>query len=248
MSLWFKHDAHFHEHPKCIRLRRLAGVKADSAEVGWWRIVGAAKRLGDWSFEDEEHLREAAGRYYGFVSLYRSVGLLDGLTIHNAKEYQAPLTGAERTAAHRAHKGPSDVTPSVTPDVTGVTPREEKSREERVETRDGVTSKDPIDRIVDIWMSVKYRLPTEKQRAFLFAYLQTFDVSGEARAERLILANPQDPIDAMKKDLAEFRGERIKQLEDEVKAPPPRRAPGLPQTTREILAEMQKLETERGAA
>lgn len=247
MSLWFKHDAHFHEHPKCIRLRRLAGAKADAAEVGWWRVVAAAKRVGDWTFEDEEHLKEAAGRYFGFVSLYREVGLLDDLTIHNAREYQAPLTGAERVAVHRAQKAPENVTPDVTRAVTGVTPRVEKSREERENARNDVTN-EPIDRIVDVWLSVKYRLPTEKQRAFLYAYLQTFDVSGEARAERLILSNPQDPIAAMKDDLATFRGERIKELGTEVEKPTPRRRPGLPQTTRDILAEMQRLDAERGAA
>jgi hypothetical protein len=109
-------------------------------------------------------------------------------------------------------------------------------------------AKEPIDRIVDVWLSVKYRLPTEKQRAFLFAYLQTFDVSGEARAERLILSNPADPIEAMKADLAEFRGERIKHLESEVKAPPPRRRPGLPETTRDILRQMKELDAIRDGA
>jgi hypothetical protein len=109
-------------------------------------------------------------------------------------------------------------------------------------------AKEPIDRIVDVWLSVKYRLPTEKQRAFLFAYLQTFDVSGEARAERLILSNPADPIEAMKADLAEFRGERIKHLESEVKAPPPRRRPGLPQSTQDILRQMKELDAIRDGA
>ena len=111
-----------------------------------------------------------------------------------------------------------------------------------------VATKEPIDRIVDVWLSVKYRLPSDKQRAFLYAYLQTFDVSGAARAERLILSNPADPIAAMKDDLAAFRGERIKELGAEVEKPAPRRRPGLPQTTREILAEMQRLDAERGAA
>lgn len=97
MTIWFKHDAHAEDHPKFIRLRRLAGNKADAAEVGWWRLVAAAKRMNEWSFEDEEHLRHVIKRYYGFVELYRAVGLLDGLVIHNGDEYQASQDPKART-------------------------------------------------------------------------------------------------------------------------------------------------------
>lgn len=141
MSIWFKHDAHFHEHPKTMRLRRLAGSRADAAEVGWYRILAAAKRLGSWEFEDEDHLRDSIGRYYGFVELYRSVGYLDGLTIHNGEEYQAPLTPAERQRVSRAQRDKRHDAP-----VTDVTPRVEKSRESRADTgaRD-IESQDPAD-------------------------------------------------------------------------------------------------------
>lgn len=126
-SLWLKHDAHFGEHPKTLKLRRLAGRHADAAEVGWWRIVEGAKRYGEWAFEDEEHLAHVAGAYVRYVDLYRQVGLLDDLTIHNAEEYQAPASGAERTAKHRSARNVDVVTP--------VTPREEKSRTEKSRER-----------------------------------------------------------------------------------------------------------------
>jgi hypothetical protein len=127
-GIWFRHAANFGEHPKTLRLRRLAGSKADSAECGWWRILEAAKRYGSWTFDDEEHLRHAAGRYAALIPLYRQAGFLDGLTVHNGEEYQAPMTGAERVARHRASNADH-----VTHDVTGVTPRVEKSREEQRE-------------------------------------------------------------------------------------------------------------------
>lgn len=136
-ALWLKHDAHFGEHPKTLRLRRLAGRQADAAECGWWRIVEGAKRYGEWTFESDEHLEHVAGRYAQFVELYREVGFIDGLTIHNADEYQTPLSGAERVAKYRERNAPN-----VTPDVTAVTPREEKRREEktRADARDGLPS------------------------------------------------------------------------------------------------------------
>ena len=131
-GIWFRHAANFGEHPKTLHLRRLAGTKGDAAECGWWRILEAAKRYGSWTFDDEEHLRHVAGRYAVHLPLYRQVGFLDGLTIHNAEAYQAPMSGAERVAKHRA----SNASP-VTPTVTDVTPRAEQSRIERAEQSNG---------------------------------------------------------------------------------------------------------------
>jgi hypothetical protein len=183
VSLWFKHDAHFHEHPKCLRMRRLAGTKADSCEVGWWRIIGAGRRLGRWAFADEEHLRDAAGRYYRFVPIYREVGLLDGLTIHGGDDYQSPMTGAERVAKHRASNAAV-----VTPVVTEVTPRKtDKTREEREDNRDDL----------EAFLLVRRRAPSPKQRQILDEVLGRHDVTGPKWAADIILSNPDDPIGAV---------------------------------------------------
>jgi hypothetical protein len=182
MSLWFKHDAHFHEHPKCLRLRRLAGNRADSAELGWFRIIAAAKRIGSWSFEDEEHLKDAAGRYFPFVALYREVGLLDGLTIHNGEEYQGPMSGRERVAQHRARNAPV-----VTPSVTDVTPRAEQSRKSRVESpRESVTSNDPAD---GYW-SLTGRYPKDAALSWIDRLTETY--GAEAILSALVKAHVTD--------------------------------------------------------
>jgi hypothetical protein len=133
MSLWIKLDVHLPDHPKIIELRVLTGTKADSAELGWYRLLMAAKRYGRWTFVSETHLRHVLGRYFAFVPAYRQVGLLDDLTVHDGDEYNAPKSDAERQREKRA-RDKSHAAP-VTPPVTTVTPREEKSREERAEQK-----------------------------------------------------------------------------------------------------------------
>jgi hypothetical protein len=223
VSLWFKHDAHFHEHPKALRMRRLAGARADSCEVGWWRIIASGRRLGRWTFADEEHLEDAAGRYYRFVPIYREVGLLDGLTIHGGDDYQSPMTGAERVAKHRARNAGV-----VTPGVTDVTPRE--TRQEREETED-----DRAD--LEAFLLVRRRAPTAKQRKLLDEILARHDVTGPAWAADIILRHPDDPIGAV---LEADRAWREQRIADAIKAekPKPRavRSGGLPASVRETLA------------
>jgi hypothetical protein len=216
----------------------------------WLRLLIAA----DQAWPASAHVPATAKR--SSVSALAVAGLIDvmsgryrvrGLDSEREKRAEAARIGGKASAVARTNEEQTFSKRSETVPPLGEPSRDEPRQDET--SRDSArVAREPIDRIVDVWMSVKYRVPSEKQRAFLFAYLQTFDVSGEARAERLILSNPQDPIDAMKRDLAEFRAERVATLAEEVKAPPPRRRPGLPQSTREILAEMKKLESERGAA
>lgn len=61
---------------------------------------------------------------------------------------------------------------------------------------------------LEAFLEVKYRVPTPAQRTFMDGYVRTFDLTGPERAARLILANPTDPIGALKRDLAEFRDKR----------------------------------------
>ena len=52
----------------------------------------------------------------------------------------------------------------------------------------------------------------------------------------------------MKDELADFRGQRAKALDAEVAKEPVRRKPGLPQSARDILEEMKRLDAEKGVA
>jgi len=74
---------------------------------------------------------------------------------------------------------------------------------------------------------VKFRTPTPAQRKFLDDYVRTFDQTGPARAERLILSHPDDPIAALKQDLAEFRAERAEAARKSEVPKPARRQNGI---------------------
>lgn len=245
MSIWFKHDAHFHEHPKALRMRRLAGSKADSAEVGWWRIVAAAKRVGDWSFDDEDHLRDAAGRYYQYVGIYRQAGMLDDLTIHNGAEYQGAATPAERVANHRARNAAA-----VTPAVTDVTPRVEKSREERVELSNARERLPGDDGRADLeaYVLIHRRAPSPRQRQLLDGLLERHDLTGPKWAADIMLRHPDDAIGAVIAADKAWRAERIAEAQAAEKPKPAvRRKASMPTATRELI-EHWAAEREKAAA
>lgn len=101
MNIWLRLSATFHEHPKMLGVRKDAKARADSAELGWYRLLMAAKRYGRWSFASEEHLEHVAGPYYRFVGLYRKHRLLDDLTVHDGESYNAVKTPAERKEEQR---------------------------------------------------------------------------------------------------------------------------------------------------
>jgi len=101
VNIWLRLSATFHEHPKMLAVRKAAGSRADSAELGWYRLLMAAKRYGRWSFASEAHLEHVAGPYYRFVPLYRAERLLDDLTVHDGESYNAIKTPAERKAEER---------------------------------------------------------------------------------------------------------------------------------------------------
>jgi hypothetical protein len=78
------------------------------------------------------------------------------------------------------------------------TSRDEQSKDEQNDARADL----------DAFVAVRFRIPTPRQRTFMDAYCRTFDETGPERAARLIWANPDDPIGAMKGDLQAFREER----------------------------------------
>lgn len=80
---------------------------------------------------------------------------------------------------------------------------------------------------LEAFLLVCHRAPTQRQRAFLDAYQDTFDETGPERAERIILGHPDDPIGALKADLEDFRKERLAAaVAAEHKPRPPRRSGG----------------------
>jgi hypothetical protein len=103
---------------------------------------------------------------------------------------------------------------------------------------------------LEAFLAVRFRAPTPAQRAFLDAYCRTFDVTGPARAERIIFANPDDPIGALKADWAAWREERkAEALAAEVPKPPARRpARGLTGINAELAALLREQDAKAAAA
>ena len=102
---------------------------------------------------------------------------------------------------------------------------------------------------LEAYLLLTRKAPTPRQRALLDGLLDRHDLTGPAWAADIMMRNPTDPIGAVIEADKAWRAERIAAAQAaEVPKPTPRRRPGLPQTTREILAEMQRLDAERGAA
>lgn len=91
---------------------------------------------------------------------------------------------------------------------------------------------------IEAFLGTRFRLPTPAQRTFMDTFCQVFDQTGPERAARLIWSHPDDPIGALKEDLAAFREERRTEA---IKAdvPKPRRTKGSGLTG--ISAELAKL-------
>jgi hypothetical protein len=80
---------------------------------------------------------------------------------------------------------------------------------------------------LDAFLEVRFRIPTPAQRTFMDGYCRTFDATGPARAARLILSHPDDPIGALKDDLAAFRNRRKAEAEAQEEPKPRARRNGL---------------------
>ena len=123
--------------------------------------------------------------------------------------------------AGNAGNAGSDAGPAGSWPVAGVqhdqVSRAEPSRAEPSRTREADDGRKDL----EAWLLVRSRPPTERQRAFLDRYVRVFDSTGPERAERLILANPTDPIAALQADLDTFLAQRREEA-SKAEAPKPR--------------------------
>jgi len=89
------------------------------------------------------------------------------------------------------------------------------------------------------------RAPTSRQRKLLDGLLDRHDLTGPAWAADIMMRHPDDPIGAVIEADKAWRADRIAEAQAaEAPKPVPRRSRGLPESTRHIMAEMQKLEAE----
>ena len=151
-------------------------------ESGLIEVSGSRFRVH--GLDAERQRRSDAGRAGGIAS---------GRSRSSGTVVERPLNDRSRTPRTIGERNANGIEPS----------RDEQSRDEqsRDEQSDGRAD-------LDAFVAVRRRIPTPAQRAFMDAYCQTFDQTGPERASRLIWANPDDPIGAMKTDLQTFREER----------------------------------------
>jgi hypothetical protein len=211
---------------------------SDAALATWLRLLIVA----DQAWPASAHLPGNVKRRT-FDLLVR-VGLVDALPgwryrIHGLdSERGARSDKARNAAAKRWHSGSS----ATASDVPMPSKAEQEQEQEQSKADDGRAD-------LEAFLSVRYRPPTPAQRTLMDAYVQVFDVTGPARAARLILSNPDDPIGALKADLAAFRAERAEaaRKSEEPKPAPRRPARGLTGVNAELAAMLREQDA-KGAA
>jgi hypothetical protein len=86
----------------------VAGLKAESANsatVGWFRLLAAAKRRNSGAFASEAMLRRVLGHFARWLPRYRDVGFLSDLTIRDWDLWQEDLdSDATRKLKERRQK------------------------------------------------------------------------------------------------------------------------------------------------
>lgn len=109
------------------------------------------------------------------------------------------------------------------------------------ETRRDETSKDEADdgrADLEAFLVIKRRAPSPRQRRLLDDVLDRHDLTGPAWAADVMYRNPDDPIGAVIEADKAWRAERIAAAQAQEKPKPqPRRCRGLPQSTRELVAQ-----------
>jgi hypothetical protein len=139
-------------------------------------------------------------------------------------------------------RGDDAATASSVPSRTEPFLSEPSAVSSRIEIPDGRSD-------IEAYVLVRRQAPTPRQRALLDGVLDRHDLTGAKWAADIILRNPNDPIGAVIEADKAWRSERIAEaVAAEKPKPQARRCRGLPQSARDILAEMQKIEAEKGAA
>jgi hypothetical protein len=113
----------------------------------------------------------------------------------------------------------------------------------------GPTERDDGRADLEAFLVITRRAPTPKQRRLLDEMLDRHDLTGPAWAADIMFRHPDDPIGAVIAADKAWRAERIAEAQAAEKPKPhPRRPRGLPQTTREIMAEMAELRAVGGGS
>jgi hypothetical protein len=149
---------------------------------------------------------------------------------------------ASHAAAVKYANRTADSTPNSSPASTATAPDVFVPNRTEPSTTEPSRADDDGRADLEAFLLVTRRAPTPRQRKLLDSLLDRHDLTGPQWAADIILRNPNDPIGAVIEADKAWRAERIAEAQAAEKPKPqPRRSHGLPQTTRDILAEMQRL-------
>ena len=91
---------------------------------------------------------------------------------------------------------------------------------------------------LEAFLIIKRRAPSPRQRQLLDDVLMRHDLTGPAWAADVMYRHPDDPIGAVIEEDKAWRAERIRAAQEAERPKPiPRRPRGIPQSTRELMAE-----------
>lgn len=189
----------------------------------WSRLL----MIADQAWPASAHLPATARR--ASVKKLAEVGLIDLLPdgrfrVHGLQhEREQRAANASHAATERWRNTPRNANGNAERIASAPGTRMPRRDETSIdETRQDADGRDDL----EAFLSVSFRAPTERQRAFLDGYCRTFDQTGPARAARLIFAHPDDPIGALKTDLQAWRDQRRTEAQAaEAPKPEPHRRP-----------------------
>ena len=166
-----------------------------------------------------------------------SAGLVDLLEGHLYR-IRGLTAERERRKVAATTRGPNGTRTVPKRDPDGYLDEAEQSKG-RGRAEDETTRDDPNDDgrdDLEAFLLITRRAPTVKQRKVLDEIVMSHDVTGPAWAADIMLRHPDDPIGAVIEADKAWRQERIEEAKAaERPKPKPRRPPGLPESTREIL-------------
>ena len=167
-----------------------------------------------------------------------AVGLIDLLDGHLYRVHGLTAERARRKAAATT-RGPdgTQTGPKRDPNGEQDIAEQSKGRGRAKDEADARADQDDDGRAdLEAFLLITRRAPTIKQRKVLDEIVASHDLTGPQWAADLMLRPPDDPIGAVIEADKEWRAARIEEAKAvERPKPKPRRAPGLPESTREIL-------------
>lgn len=212
----------------------------DRALATWLRLLSIADKM--WPTAPELPRSAKAGPLAALTSC--------GLVERDGHTYRIRGLDVERAKRAAQARGAADArwgTASNADSITSAMPRRDETRT----SKDEKNARDLDDdgrADLEMFLLLKRRAPTPKQRQLLDEVLARHDLTGPAWAADVMMRHPDDPIGAVIEADREWRAERIAQAQEaERPKPRPRRTgSGLTGINAELSAYFRELEKERG--